>query len=206
VAPIEERLEDGDLCDVRSWVEALMRPDVCVECRVDFSDADTLDLRLHGLQSGASGFVAAQRRDGDGVDVIDIHTVAPYALGAVIAKSVGLVGAGNRLRIAVTGRGSALPAAPESIDQYDDFGFLIPSAEPRDAALRVVDGRDVAAIGTIRTWQNPDRPGGRDANRQMLQWVQVDGDGDYLYAAGGVGYAEPLNVELLRSCLDELIG
>ncbi|MGK2869859.1 MAG: hypothetical protein ACSLFA_25065, partial [Mycobacterium sp.] len=34
VAPIEERLHDGDLREARAWVEALVRAEVCMECRV----------------------------------------------------------------------------------------------------------------------------------------------------------------------------
>lgn len=205
-APIERRLDDGDLRDVRTWLASLAQAEVTVECRVRFSDVATPDIRVHGVRAAESGFVAVQRLDGDGVDVVDIHRVSPHALGAVFADAVGLAGAGSRLRIAVTGRGNELPAAPESIEQYDDFGFLIPSAEPRDTALDVVDGADVVAVATLQTWQNPDRHRGGDANSHVLQWIQVDDDGDYLYAPGGVGYAEPMDVELLRTGIEELIG
>ncbi|WP_234799952.1 hypothetical protein [Mycolicibacterium diernhoferi] len=147
-----------------------------------------------------------QRRDDEGVDVVDIHRVTSYALAGVIAESVGLVGPGRHVRVAVSGGGDRLPPAPAAVDEYDDFGFLIPSAEPGDAALSVVDARDVAAIGTVRTWQDRHRHWGDDANSHVLQWIRVAEDGDYLYAPGGVGYAEPLDVELLRTCVEELIG
>lgn len=206
VVAIEERLRDGDLRAARAWVEALVRADVCLDCRVSFSDAGTADLRVHGLRSGESGFVAVQRRDGDGVDVVDICAVSPYVLGSTLVESVGLVGAGARMRVAVTGGARDVPAAPESVAEYDDFGFLIPSAEPRDAALSVIDGDDVRAIGTIRMWREPDRHAGSDGKSSVLQWIQIADDGDYLYAPGGVGYAEPLDVQLLRTCVEEFLG
>ncbi|GAA2552832.1 hypothetical protein [Mycolicibacterium diernhoferi] len=204
--PVRERLGDGDLRDVRNWVEALARAEATVACRVSFSDEGGPDFRLHGLRAGESSFVAVQRRDDEGVDVVDIHRVTSYALAGVIAESVGLVGPGRHVRVAVSGGGDRLPPAPAAVDEYDDFGFLIPSAEPGDAALSVVDARDVAAIGTVRTWQDRHRHWGDDANSHVLQWIRVAEDGDYLYAPGGVGYAEPLDVELLRTCVEELIG
>ena len=194
-APVHKRLGEGDLREVRSWVGDLVRADATVQCRVSFSDAGTADIRIHALRVGGSGFFAVQRRDGDGVDVVDIRRVAPYALGSVIAEAAGLVGAGCRVRVAVSGGGDLLPAPPAAVDEYDDFGFLVPSAEPRDAALSVVDTRVVVAIGTLST-----------SNTHVLQWIRIAEDGDYLYAPDGVGYAEPLDVGLLRTCIEDLVG
>ncbi len=205
VEPIEDRLRDGDLRAARTWVEALVRAEATVQCRVSFSDAGDPELRVHGVRAGASGYVAAQRRDRDGVDVVDIHAVSPYALSEAVVQSAGLVGAGGRIRVAAAGR-EDLPAPPAAAAEYDDFGFLIPGAEPRDAALEVVDGHKVVAIGTVRTWKDADRHWGGEATRHVLQWIQIDGDGDYLYAPGGAGYAEPLDAQLLGTCIDELIA
>ncbi len=194
-APVHKRLGEGDLREVRSWVGDLVRADATVQCRVRFADVGTAEIRMHALRAGGSGFVAVQRRDDEGVDVVDIRRVAPYALGSVIAEAAGLIGAGGRTRVVVTGEAHGLPVAPESVAEYDDFGFLIPSAEPRDAALSVVDGRDVAAVGTVLT-----------SDDHVLQWIQITEDGDYLYAPGAVGYAEPLDVDFLRTCIEDLVG
>lgn len=192
VGPIEDRLNGGDLAGIRAWVEAFVRADVCVGCRVSISDGDIPDLRLNGLLAGGSGFVAVQHSDPDGVDTVTVYAVSPAAVGAVIADSVGLVGAGSHPRIAVAGLEDRLPAPPpEVVDEYDDFGFPIPRAESEGPPVRVVDGSDVTAIGTVQTLSGPIR-----------FWVTVDDDGDYLYAPDDAGYAEPLDAELLRAYID----
>ncbi|MCV7204727.1 hypothetical protein B7435_09805 [Mycolicibacterium peregrinum] len=196
VGPIEDRLNGGDLARVRAWVEAFVRADVCVGCRVSLSGRDTPDLRLNGLLAGDLGFVAVQHSDPDGVDAVDVYAVSPGAVGAVIADSVGLAGAGSHLRIAVAGLDDRLPAPPPgAVDEYDDLGFLIPHAESDGPPVHVVDGRDVAAIGTVQSLSGSTR-----------YWVTVDDDGDYLYAPGGAGYAEPLDAETLRACLDGTVS
>lgn len=203
--PIEDRLNGGDLAGVRTWVESFVRADVCVECRVNFSYEDIPDLRLHGLRAGEVGFVAVQRRDRDALDVVDIYAVRPEFLGAVLADSVGLVGAGAHARIAVAGSGDRLPDLPEMVDEYDDFGFPIPDAAPRGPAVRTLDKSDVVATGTVQSRYAPAQHWGVDAERQILQWVQVGDDGDYMYVPDDAGYAEPLDVAMLRTCIDELI-
>lgn len=196
VGPIEDRLNGGDLARVRAWVEAFVRADVCVGCRVSLSGRDTPDLRLNGLLAGDLGFVAVQHSDPDGVDAVDVYAVSPGAVGAVIADSVGLAGAGSHLRIAVAGLDDRLPAPPPgAVDEYDDLGFLISHAESDGPPVHVVDGRDVAAIGTVQSLSGSTR-----------YWVTVDDDGDYLYAPGGAGYAEPLDAETLRACLDGTVS
>lgn len=199
-APIEARLNGGDLHGIRAWVEAVVRADVCVECRVNFLDESTPDLRVHGVRADYCGFLAVQGRDREGVDVVDIYRVSPGALGPAVAETAGLVGPGAHTRIAVSGDGIRLPDAPEIRDEYDEFGFLIPRAELREPAVPIVDGRDVVATGTVRP-----RSRGTDAQR-MLQWVQVSGDGDYLYEPGDAGYAEPMDTAMLTDCIDGLIA
>ncbi|KWX65985.1 hypothetical protein [Mycobacterium sp. NAZ190054] len=200
VGPVDDRLDDGDLRGVRTWVEALVRADVCVECRVQYFDEDLPDLRLHATRAGDCGFVALQGRDPDGVDVVDIHAVSPDSLGVVIAEMAGLVGAGAYPRIAVTGGGDRIPKPPEALDEYDDRGLTITPAGPGEPAVSVVDGRDVAATGTVQA-----RHRGSDPEGEILQWVQVRGDGDYLYEAGETGCAEPLDAEMLSAFVGQLI-
>lgn len=197
VGAIEDRLNGGDLTGIRAWVEAFVRADVCVGCRVvSLSDRDTPDLRFNGLLAGDSGFVAVQRSDPDGVDAVDVYAVSPGAVGAVIADSVGLAGAGSHLRISVVGLDDRLPGPPpEAVDEYDDFGFQIPHAESDGPPVHMVDARDVAAIGTVQSLSGSTR-----------YWVTVDGDGDYLYAPDDAGYAEPLDAETLRACLDGTVS
>ena len=204
VRPIAARLADGDLYGVRAWVEALVRADVCVECRVHHFGQDAPGLRLHALRAGELGFVAVQGIDDDGVDVVDVFAVAPSALAAVITESVGLIGAGAHPRIAVAGGGNHLPEPPESIEEYDDLGFLLPT-DIEEPAISVVDIRDVTASGTVQTRYEPARGGGADPQRRILQWVNVSGDGDYLYEADA-GYAEPVTAEMLAGFIEGFIA
>lgn len=203
VRPIADRLADDELFGVRAWVEALVRADVCVECRVDHFGRD--DLRLHGVRAGELGFVAAQGIDSDGVDVVDVFAVAPSALAAVITESAGLIGAGAHPRIAVAGGGNHLPEPPESIEEYDDLGFPLPPTDVDEPAISVVDIQDVTASGTVQTRYEPARWWGTDPQRRILQWVNVSGDGDYLYAADA-GYAEPVAAEMLRGFIEGFIA
>lgn len=206
VEPIEDRLHRGDLEWVRAWVEALVRADVSVECRVRYRDADIPDLRLHGKRSGEAGFLAVQRRDPDVVDAVDVYAVSPGTLAAVITESVGLVGAGGQPRITVAGDAVGLPTPSESFDEYDDFGFPIADDGPRGQDVLAVDEREVVATGTVQSHHEPARDWGVDPERQLLQWVQIRDDGDYLYAPGEAGYAEPLDAAALRDCIDRLIA
>lgn len=202
--PIADRLAAGDLLGVRSWVEALVRSDVCVECRVHPFDAHTPELRLHALRAGESGFVAVQTRDQDGVDVIDIYSVAPDALAAAVAESVGLVCAGAHPRIAVTGGENLLPKMPDTLEEYDDLGFPVRRAESDELPARVVDVSEVVATGTVQTRYEPARQWGTDPQRRLLQWVQVSGDGDYIYEFDG--HAEPLSEDMLRTFIEGFIA
>ena len=203
VRPIADRLADGELSGVRAWVEALVRADVSVECRVHQPGQD--DLRLHAVRAGVLGFVATQRIDDDGVDVVDVFAVAPDALAGVITESVGLVGSGAHHRIAVAGGRSRLPKPPEAIEEYDDLGFLLPRTDTDEPAISVVDIQDVVASGTVQTRDRPARQWGIDSFRRILQWVQVSGDGDYLYEAD-VGYAEPVTADMLRGFIEGFIA
>ncbi|MGE2726072.1 hypothetical protein [Mycolicibacterium pulveris] len=204
VAPIEYRL-DGDLCGIRAWVEALVRADVCVECRVSYRGEGTADLRLHGLRAGELGFVAAQGVDREGIDVVHIYAVPPVALGTVIVDWAGLVGAGDHARIAVTGNGHGLPEPPGLLDEPDDFGFPTPHTRPQESGIRTVDEQNVVATGSVQSRYDPAGHWGIDADRRILRWVQVD-DGDYLYAPGNAGYAEPMDAETLRGCIEGFIA
>ncbi|MGV0656708.1 hypothetical protein ABQE48_22935 [Mycolicibacterium thermoresistibile] len=206
VGLIDDRLHDGDLRSVRAWVEALVRADVCVECRVTYSDAEIPDLRLHGLRADESGFLAVQRSDRAVVDAVDIYAVPPGELGAAIADAVGLVGAGTHAHLAVAGFGEQLPAPPTAAAEYDDFGFPIPQPDHGGPAVVTVDAHDVVASGTVQTRSEPAAEWGVTPGQPVLQWVQVRDDGDYLYAPGDAGYAEPLHAATLRGCVDDFIA
>ncbi|MDY6998088.1 MAG: hypothetical protein SW019_15920 [Actinomycetota bacterium] len=204
VDPIEYRLDAGDLRSVRGWVEALMRPDVCVECRVHCSVGDRPDRRLHGVLADGSGFLAVQGSD-EGVDIVDVYAVPPPELAAVVADTVGLVGAGAHQRIAVTGHTDQVPEAVDARDEADDLSFLVDHTVHPEP-VPVVDDRDVVATGTVQTRTEPARQWGVDPDRRILHWVQVRGDGDYIYEPDDADHAEPLDAGMLRSWIEGFIA
>ncbi|MGV0838505.1 ESX secretion-associated protein EspG [Mycolicibacterium thermoresistibile] len=206
VEPIDDRLHTGDLRDLRELVEALVRPEVCVECRVRHRDEDTADLRLHAVQAEDAAFIAVQRPDRDVIDAVTVYSVMPESLGAVIADAVGLVGPGGHHRIAVSGSGDELPVPAESFDDYDEFGFPVAHNRHDEPAVQTVGEREVVASGTVQSRYEPAGEWGVDSGRRILQWVQICDDGDYLYAPSDAGYAEPLDAVTLRDCINGFIA
>jgi hypothetical protein len=176
-----------------------------VECRVHHLDGGTPDLRLHGCRAGERGFVAVQGTGPDGVDIVDIYAVPPALPGVVIAESAGLVGAGGHPRIAVTGGDDRLPFPSDAVGEYDDLGLSVTPLEPRQTAVPV-DARDVVAVGTVQSRHEPAPYWGVDSARPILRWVQVRGDGDYLYEADDSGYLEPLDLSLLSASIDGVVA
>lgn len=209
VRPIDERLDDGDLRGVRAWVEAFVRCDVGVECRVRYPDEAAPDLRLHAVRSGDQGFVAVQGRDRDGVDVIDIYAVSPARLAVAVAETAGLHRAGAHPRIAVTAGGDrGLDDAGEDADvddggEYGNLDFLVSHAAP---AVPGVDRGDITATGTVQTRYDPARQWGTDPERRVLEWIHVRDDGDYLFEPDDAVYAEPLDTETLTAYIAGFIA
>jgi hypothetical protein len=204
VRPIDERLDDGDLRGVRAWVEAFVRSDVSVECRVKYPDEDAPDLRLHAVRSGEQAFVAVQGRDRDGVDVIDIYAISPARLGVAVAETVGLHRPGAHPRIAVTAGGDAhRDHDGDDGDEYGTLDFLVSHAAP---AVTGVDRGDVMATGTVQTRYEPARQWGTDPERRILEWIHVRDDGDYLFEPDDAVHAEPLDTETLTAYLDGFIA
>ncbi|WP_234807696.1 hypothetical protein [Mycolicibacterium bacteremicum] len=186
VEPIETRLSDGDLRRMQPWVAALVRPDVSVQCRVEYSDGNADDRRLYAVRGQGVGFVAVQRRC-DGMDTIDVYSAAPDVLSQAVAESAGLVGAGTRWRIELADRHA-------DADRYDDLGFLIPGSERERSNATIVDRGSITATGTLRVGD------------RFVQWVQIDGDGDYILDPAEPGSAEPLDIETMTGCVAGLIA
>jgi hypothetical protein len=205
VPSIDDRLNGGDLVSIRAWVEAIVRADVCVECRVTFSDQDRPDLRMHGVRAGDLGFVAVQGTDRDAVDIVAIYAVLPGLLGALIADSVGLVGAGTHARIKVASCADRLSTTTNLAEEPDDLDFLVADAVWGEQSVHTVDERHVLATGTVQVRCDPARFR-VDPVRRVLRWVQVLDDGDYLSASDQAEYLESLDAEMLRACIDGLIA
>lgn len=206
VPSIDDRLDGGDLVGIRAWVAAIVRADVCVECRVTFNDQDTPDLRMHGVRAGDLAFLAVQSTDRDAVDVVAIYAVSPEVVGALIADSVGLGGAGTHPRIMVASRADHLSTTTDLAEEPEDLDFLVAEAVSDDKPVHPVDERHVLATGTVQAGGNSAPRFSVDPERRVLRWVQVLDDGDYLSASDEAKYFEPLDAEMLRAYIDGLIA
>ena len=95
---VPDRYLHGDL---RTFVEpaiAYLYSDIRVECHVQHIPAETPSVRAMAWRTGQLGFFGAQRPD---EDVVDVHTVSPYDLGAAIAEAVPLQQPGRHSAIVV---------------------------------------------------------------------------------------------------------
>lgn len=207
-APVGERLNNGDLRIFREWVEAYVRADISAECRVSYPSDEVPDIRLHAFRAGESGFIAAQRPDADVIDVVEISTVSPYDLGAVIAGSVALTKPGSRSQITVPGNTGYFAAPVDTFDpddEDDEYGFTVrDTVRATPTATTVADG-DVTATATVQSRCDPAREWGVDAAKKVLTWMQVKDDGDYISTPDS-GYAVPMTEEMLRTRIDQLIA
>jgi hypothetical protein len=158
------------------------------------------------VRAGDRGFLAVQSTDRDAVDVVVIYAVSPEVVCALIADSVGLVGAGTHPRIMVASCVDQLSTTTDLAENSDDLNFLVAETVSDDQPVHSVDERRILATGTLQAGGNSAPRFSIDPERRVLRWVQVVDDGDYLSASGEADYFEPLDAEMLRACIDVLIA
>ncbi|MBX9639478.1 MAG: ESX secretion-associated protein EspG [Mycobacteriaceae bacterium] len=203
------RLRDGDLRNIRRWVETYDRADIWVECRVLHSSHDVPDARIMAFRAGQSGYLAVQRPDDD---VVDVSELSPYSLGPAIAHLVGLTGPGSHARIVVPkyvdyfAAAAAAAAAAEDEDDDDDYheSVLQPVRSVVGRAVKVSNA-DVRAVATIQSRCQHARSWGVDWGRRFLFLVQIRDDGDYLYDRD-FSLASPIAETRLSERIDGLIA
>jgi hypothetical protein len=170
---------------------------------VNYREKAKPDTRVLAFRAGQFGFCATQRRD---VDVVDVYQVSPYDLGAAICGSVQLSQPGNLPRISVPKYVNYF-GSPAADLEDDDFELAVFDAVPNDAgpAVAEVPNRGVACLGTVQSRCRPARSWGMDWHKNLVAWVQINDDGDYIYQPG-FEHAVPMTEQTLVSRIDQLIA
>lgn len=206
-AAVPARLASGDLREFSPSMDALAHMDIMVACHVQFPgaqvdrEADTRErvvgpssLRLLAVRSGQEGFVFSQQPDDD---MVDVHTVNAYDLGIALTGRLPLTQQGKHPRIVVPKLAPRRPPSAES-DPLQVRDNVRSSTEVR------VKASSVTAFGTIQShWRTP-RKWAPTVDKQSVIWVQIDEDGEYVYASDR-GHAYPMTAAELQTRIDRLI-
>lgn len=204
ISTAADRFDHGELSVFREWIGDYVSAQIWVACRVHHSRADAADRRILAYRAGETGYLATQRND---KGVVDVSALSALDLGAAIASSVGLAQPGTWPRIIIPGYVEMF--GHRVATEYDDCGDAVYSASvavhrsPR-SAHEVVDDDRVTAVATIQSRWQPPRRWGVDWTKNFITFIQVDGDGDYIYAPD-FSHAVPLDEQLLSGRIDELI-
>jgi len=192
---VPDRFLHGDLRSFLECTKAYLDPDIRVACHVQYIPADTSSVRLIAWRLGQLGFFAAQRPD---EDVVDIHTVSPYELGAAVAEAVPLRGPGRHSAIVVP---EYVPPRPAEFD-VEDFSVNHRLASRTEVTI---PSREVTVYSTVQSHWRPPLKWGLDLSTPTLVWIQVKDDGDYVYAPDG-SHARPMTRVMLQDRIDRLIA
>ena len=76
-------------------------------------------------------------------------------------------------------------------------------ALPADPTAAMVSNADVAALATVQSHCQPARSSGVDWDKNFAVWVQVRGDGDYIYNPD-FSHAVPVTEQNLSERIDRL--
>jgi hypothetical protein len=188
---VPDRFHHGDLRLFGNAVTGYADADVRVECHVQHIPADTASIRMIAYRVDMSGYLAEQRADADAVDVF---TIAPQEMGAVIGNRLGLTGPGKHQRVVVpeyaaTARPLAMP------------GTVVVRERPDSYDATTIAASEVTAYSTVQSHWRPTRRWGPDRGRPMVVWIRVADDGEYLYAPDG-SHAVPMTEAALRERID----
>lgn len=200
---VSDRYNNGDLRGFRTWVKSYAHANIWVECRVLYRANDIPDTRVLAFRDDKLGFYASQRPD---EDVVDVYELSPYELGAAVTTNlVTLTGPGRHPRISIPMYTDYFRRTTASFDN-DDYGFSVLDTDARHvAAATNVPNTNVAAVGTVQSHCEPARSWGVDWDKNLVAWVQVSDDGDYVYEPG-FSHAVPMTEHTLISRIDQLIA
>jgi hypothetical protein len=204
ISSVADRLDHGELRVFREWTDAYVAADIWVACRVHQSDPDTEDRRILAYRAGETGYFAAQRNN----NVVEVSALSALELGAAIADSVGLTQPGMRARIVIPGYVEIFGRrAATAYDDRDDEGYSVRVAVHRSSqpAHEMVANDQVTSVATIQSRWQPPRRWGVDWTKNFITFIQIDGDGDYIYTPD-YSHAIPLTEQLLSERIDRLIA
>lgn len=192
-AAIPERLRDGDLHDIGQWFRSYVDADIRVECVVSIVGAPRGRILAH--RQGQLGFIAAQRSEDH---VVEIYAVAPYDLGPAIAGSLKLTQPGRHPKAQIP-EFLRQPSAPDS-----DDGFAIRHRDHRSNTVSLPRAKVLRYTRIQSRWQIA-RDWGFDRDKDLVVYVAIEGDGDYIYEPG-FEYLTPMNQRDLSRRIDVLIA
>ena len=194
-AQLPERLHAGDLGAFARCLEAWAHADVTVTGHVQYIPADTPSVRVLAFRTGQAGYLVQQQAD---ADLVDVHAVSPFELGAAIANAMCLEQPGRHRRITIP---EYVPARTAFLDTDD---VVVRHEVSATSGVEVSASRMSAYAKVQSTWRPPGE-WGIDPRKNSLTWMRIKDDGDYLGVpdrSGGI----PVTVALLCERTDALIA
>jgi EspG family len=192
---VPDRFKHGDLRTFTDCVAAYNAADIRVECHVQYIPASTPCVRMLTYRAGELGFFTEQRPE---ADVVDVFTVSPYDLGAAVAEALPLTGPGQHQAIVIP------EYVPLARAEFDTGPYVIRHAVTSQAQVSV-PASEISAYATVQSHWRPPRNWGVDRGKQVLVWVRIIDDGEYVYASD-YSHARPLTRSILQERIDELIA
>ncbi|OKH73159.1 ESX secretion-associated protein EspG [Mycolicibacterium sp.] len=190
-----DRFHNGDLQHVQNWAGSYVHADIRVEGHVRYVPADTPNVRVVAHRLGEKGYFARQLPD---ADTIEIFTLSPYDLGAIVAESMATTRPGRLPSIVIPEY--LMPREPEVEDD------AVSVRARRDTySVPKLSRSEVAALATVQTHWRPTRKWGVDSGKTFLMWVRIRDDGDYAYAPD-FGAAHPMSSAQLVDRINRLIA
>jgi hypothetical protein len=201
---ISQRFEHGDLRIFQNWTKGYARADIWVECRVLYRSAAIPDIRICAFRADQVGFCGSQRAD---QDVVDVDQLGPYELGSAITNALALNGPGGHPRISVPKYVNYFTNSTVESHDEDDYELSVSDHARQQVgpSAAIVPDAQVAAIGTVQSRCEPARSWGMDWQRNLVVWVQVSDDGDYVYQPD-FDHAVPMTKQKLMGRIDQLIA
>lgn len=205
--PFVERVR-GELRHLREWVETYRDADIWVECRLKPFAPGNPAVRLIAHRAAEAGFIAVQR---PGVEVVDVYRLSPLDLGAAVAGLAGLTQPGRRPAIRIPGFLENFIGQTDElrrVDDFDDDRGLDVNVRDRTTgpgASTIAEFDDVMLMATVQSRCEPSEVRGVNWARDVVVWVRIEGDGDYVYTPDR-SRAVPVTAQTLRTRIDDLIA
>ena len=200
-AQLPDRLRSGDLSAFARCLNALPHADITVTGHVQHVPADVPSVRVLAFRAGQAGYLLKQRAD---IDVVDVYTVSPFELGVAIATAMSLKEPGRHPRIVIP-EYVPLRAAVVDGDVVDEDEDDVVVRHTAFTSPEVnVSVSQLSAYAKVQSNWRPTREWGIDLGKELLVWMRVRDDGDYLGVPDrrcGI----PLSVALLRERIDGMI-
>lgn len=192
---IVSRFQEGDLSIFREWAGTYVDADIRVECHVKYPQRTHQPVRLMAHRMGDRGFFSAQRPT---EDTVDVFSLSPYDLGAVIAESVPTGKPGTMPSVAIA---EYRPA--RSRIENDDV--VVSHSIDDDTPIPMLSRSSVMALGTVQSHWRPARRWGLDRSKTGVAWVEIQDLGVYIYDRDLL-VARPMTKDILRERVDRLIS